>query len=177
MQLLLAQGGANPHRALNQLVRAVLAVKDLRLIVVGPYRPEQIATLEQIHGQEIHDRVYFTGYIDQLHLTPFIDNAAASVVLYESIDMNNHLCAPNRMYQAIGRGTPVLVGANPPMKNLVTKLQTGVVLTTDGHDSGDVENGIRTLLQQLPELKLHSQVHQEDLVWESQRDLMVPLLY
>ena len=99
----LAQGGANPDRHLDSLVTAVLSDGLPKLIVVGPYSERQLADLETVHGPGFKTRVLFTGAVPQMELTPFIDHAVASIVLYEMNSQNTRLCAPNRMYQALSR--------------------------------------------------------------------------
>ena len=172
----LAQGGANPYRALDELVAATLTLHDARLIVVGPYRPTDLERLESRYGTILHERVLFAGFVRQLELTPYIDNALASIVLYQAIDTNNLLCAPNRMYQAIARGTPLVVGMNPPMKQVVEQYRNGIVLETDGSDSAIIAIGLRTFLQQQPELRRQAAAHQHDLSWESQNEAIARLL-
>ncbi len=173
---LLAQGGANPNRCLPQLAEALLAVEGLKLLIVGPYRPEQVEQLEARHGAALHERIRFTGAVPQLELAPFIDHALASVVLYAATDINNLLCAPNRLYQAMVRGIPVLVGSNPPMRDLVNRLRNGIVLASDGSDSADLVQGIRALREQHGALSNCAQAHQGDLLWEKQNDRIARLL-
>jgi len=164
---LLAQGGANPDRHLNSLVAAVLANGQFRLIVVGPFRPQLVADLEREHGPSMRERVLFTGPVPQMELPRFIDRAYASVVLYQANSANTWLCAPNRLYQALVRGVPVVVGANPPMAELVRACRCGVVLKSDGGDVADVCAGLKRLEAEHHEL-VRAAAMKRNLNWESQ---------
>jgi glycosyltransferase involved in cell wall biosynthesis len=164
---LLAQGGANPDRHLGPLVAAVLRSERLRLVVAGPYSPNIPTDLARVHGPVAAERVFFTGLVPQLELSRFIDQAYASVVLYQADSANTRLCAPNRLYQALARGVPVVVGANPPMANLVGSTQCGVVLRTDGNDVDDLCEGLRALEAGHDAFKRMAAV-QRGLTWDSQ---------
>jgi len=98
---LLAQGGANPDRHLEELVEAVLRVEDVKLVVVGPYQPQKLDALRLRWGDQLTNHVYFTGLVPQTELVNYIDHALASVVLYAQSSENTRLCAPNRLYQAL----------------------------------------------------------------------------
>jgi hypothetical protein len=164
---LLAQGGANPDRHLNSLVTAVLRDAQFKLMVVGPYLPQVLTTLQQVHGEALGRQVFFTGPVPQMELTRFIDHAYASVVLYEAHSANTRLCAPNRMYQALARAVPVVVGSNPPMATLVSEARCGVVLATDGGDVDDICDGLRRLAASYDECAEQAAAPR-DLLWESQ---------
>ena len=164
---LLAQGGANPDRHLNSLVAAVLRNRQFRLVVVGPFGARLVADLEQEHGSSLRQRVLFTGPVPQLELTRFIDHAYASVVLYQATSANTRLCAPNRLYQALIRGVPVVVGSNPPMADLVAAANCGIVLNTDGADVDDLCAALDRLESRHEELARAASV-KRDLTWESQ---------
>lgn len=143
---LLAQGGANPDRYFEQLVEAMMRFRRLKLIVVGPYEERQKKKLEEVYGDLLDKTVCFTGFYPQLELTKFIDHAIASIVLYRADDHNNRLCASNRMYQSIVRGTAVVVGCNPPMANFIKRTGFGVALDGDGSDVQDIVRGIHHFL-------------------------------
>jgi succinoglycan biosynthesis protein ExoL len=163
---LLAQGGANPDRHLDSLVAAVLGTPWLKLVVVGPCSPALAGDLERTHGARLGQRVLFTGSVPQLELPRYIDHAYASVILYRMDSENTRLCAPNRLYQALSRGVPVLVGANPPMARVVKELKCGVVLEGDGKDTDDLRRGIEALAAH-PALKGRLE-SRRDFTWESQ---------
>ena len=124
----LAQGGANPDRHLRELISAIIQQRNIKLIVVGPYQERQIEELDTEYGDIWREQVLFTGFVPQLEIKPYIDHAIASVVFYTTQNSNCWLCAPNRLYQALALGVPVVVGHNPPMRQLVGRFACGVVV-------------------------------------------------
>lgn len=169
----LAQGGTNSDRHLEELVKAVTRFPNLKLVVVGPYEHKELEVLAgKVGAQFLEQQVYFTGMVPQMQLVNFIDNALASVVLYDRSTHNSWLCAPNRLYQAVCRGTPVVVGSNPPMASLVRSWGCGVVLSGDGSDVEDITDGIRKMLANHQAFRAEAQANRCNLTWETQASVV-----
>jgi len=165
---LLAQGGANPDRYLDEVVEAVLSIEGIKLIVVGPYSEEIIYKLKNKWGDIVAEKVYFIGSVPQKKLVDFIDHAIASIVLYKKDIDNSWLCAPNRLYQALIRGIPVIVGINPPMTHLVNKYNCGIALSSDGSSIEEIKNGIIKIIENQAEFNKNTKHCLDDISWESQ---------
>ena len=166
---ILAQGGANPGRYLEEVIVAMMDIKDIKLIVVGPFEMEKVSSLRLQYHKNLYKKVFFTGMVPQLELVNYIDNALASIVLYNADQMNSYLCAPNRLYHALSRGVPAIVGSNPPMKSLVEKLKCGVVLQYDGRDVVDIRNGIYSVLESYADYREKAVEQKWAVTWESQK--------
>jgi len=173
---LLAQGGANPDRHLEELVEAVLRVENVKLVVVGPYQPQKIDALRSRWGEHLMDHVYFTGLVPQTGLVNYIDHALASVVLYAQSSENSRLCAPNRLYQALARGVPVLVGANPPMAKVVQQMGCGVVLADDGEDVEGLRLGIEKIVANAQAYQEAAKDARSNFMWEKQTAILAAIV-
>lgn len=136
-QYYLAQGGASPGRNFEVLAEAVIKRGD-RLVVVGDRPEARVRHLKQKFGDVVHQHIFFTGWVEQKDVAHFIDGARAAIVFYSTNSRNGRYCAPNRLYQALSRGLPVIVGCNPPLKRLVESYGCGIVASTDGRDLTDV---------------------------------------
>ena len=165
---LLAQGGANPKRHLASLVEAVLRLDDVALVVVGPFQEDERQQLAHRFGPAFEQRVRFEGLVPQMELVNFIDTALASIVLYDHDQPNSNLCAPNRLYQALSRGTPGVVGCNPPMARVVSEFGCGVVLEGDGRDPSDLQRSLATFLASSTIFKAAAQANRRAFRWENQ---------
>lgn len=166
----LLQGGAHPGRHFSEVVTAIIERldTDIGVVVVGR-RPEVLAaSLHDRWGADFGDHVFFAGWVPQMEVPTYIDHAVASLVLYETRSENELFCAPNRLYQAIARGTPVVVGANPPMATLVSQHGVGVVLAGTGTSPDDIAGGIRTLLADPLRYREAIERVQDLLLWEKQ---------
>jgi len=167
-EYILAQGGGDASRFLNELVDAVMGIKDIKLIVVGPFAEEEIFKLRAEY-KNFDGKIFFTGWVLQFELVNYIDNAVASIVLYNAEKRNSCWCASNRLYQALARGVPVIVGSNPPMRNLVEMLKCGVVLQYDGRSASDIRQGVHSILRRHADYKEKAIEHKRAVSWESQK--------
>lgn len=172
----LAQGGAAPDRHFEELVAAVLGLENLKLIVVGPYQEAQVRRLGDHYGATLSERVLFTGFVPQMEIAPYIDHALASVVLYAMSNENKRLCAPNRLYQAVSRGIPVVVGVNPPMEEFVQRWECGTVLSGSGGDVDDIQSGIKEILIRQEELCRNAELCRSSVTWESQTSNIINIV-
>lgn len=140
-----AQGGASPRRNFDSLAEAVIRGGH-RLVVVGDRPDKKVSSLcERFGAEALHRHIYFTGWVHQDEVARYIDSASAAIIFYSMRSINGRFCAPNRLYQALSRGVPVVVGVNPPMKSVVLKYRCGVVVPTDGSDVDRVVQALEKL--------------------------------
>jgi len=166
----LTQGGGDDERRLAECVEAVVRIGTVKLVVVGRFRRDARAKLKARWGAQLEEFVYFTGMVPQKEMVNYIDHAVASIVIYARTNRNSWLCAPNRLYQAISRGVPVIVGCNPPLMRFIGKTGAGIALQSDGADVQDLTNGIEQMLGHHSTFKQNAQRNRNAYVWDSQVD-------
>jgi glycosyltransferase involved in cell wall biosynthesis len=164
---LLAQGGAHPNRHFSALVEAVVEWGREPLVVVGGVNEEEVERLRARYPS-LNAWVYFTGMIPQMDVVDYIDGASASVVLYMQDSENTWLCSPNRLYQALSRGCPVIVGNNPPMRAIVERAKCGVALCDDGRDPHSIVAGLEDFAAKQGELTRAAKDRVAAFAWRTQ---------
>jgi glycosyltransferase involved in cell wall biosynthesis len=92
--------------------------------------------------------------------------------------LNHRLATPNKLFEAIGAGVPVVVSDLPGMASIVR--QTGVGETCDPSDPADVARALRAILDRSPSdrraLRDHClAVAQDQYNWEEQAERLVDL--
>lgn len=162
----LAQGGAHGDRHLEELVEAILGQQEAKLIVLGGFDPARVEALRQKHGPDFDRWVRFVPYVPQLDVPIYIDAAIASVVFYAQKHLNWIYCAPNRLYQALARGVPVVVGRNPPLQRLIDTCGCGV--TVDETQPESIRQGLLHLLHHRSRYQARVQNHASRFLWETQ---------
>ncbi|WP_345857557.1 glycosyltransferase [Shewanella algae] len=160
----LLQSGAYEVRNFSYLVEAICTSIKMKCIVVGGYDNDYISNLRSKYNN-FDDLIFFVGMVPQVRLVDYIDEAKASVIFYNNKEPNSLLCEPNRLYQAISRGTPVIVGSNPPMARIVNELNCGIVLANCG-------SSVETIIEAFSEFS-KSSIHvassaKNKFIWDSQ---------
>lgn len=139
-RFVLLQSGGYPWRNFVPVIEAVMSEHwpaELRVILVGGAHQPTLRELEQ-RFPNLHQRVLQVGMVPQMQLARFVDNAVASLIFYREELLNQQLCEANRLYQAVSRGCPVVVGRNPPMRRIVEQTGAGLVLEDDGRCSAGI---------------------------------------
>ena len=90
------------------------------------------------------------------------------MVFYQKDDMNNYYCEPNRLFQNLINGNPVVVGCNPSMKDVVERYDVGVVLKSDGTNINDNKVGLQKLLTNYDHYKENLNTAKKNLLWDNQ---------
>ena len=135
-------------RADVESIESVLAFPELKGVVIGGIQPDRMKVFEKKFGkEELEKRIFFTGQIKQLKTPQYIQRCAFSLIFYKNSSANNWYCEPNRMFQNVINGNPVIVGNNPPMKDFVENGGFGIVVDTDGSDVEKIKAGIKDLLE------------------------------
>lgn len=171
-EYILLQGGGHLSRYPIEVLTAIKQHGKYKAIVVGPVDK----SIQELLDDEFAELVYCAGYINQLDLPIFFDNAKFTIILYNCNVPNSLYCEPNRLYQAINRSIPVIVGVNPPMKDIVTKHNVGVVLSDDGRNSDNI-------LDAIFDMEIHFTMFQKNIKgisklysWETQDNIIEKII-
>ena len=160
------QGIVSASRADMESIQAVLAIPNLKAVVVGGIQPERMEEFKQRFGEKmLAERIYFTGRIKQLKTPQYIRMCCIALVFYKNTSPNNWYCEPNRLFQNVINGNPVVVGNNPPMKEFVETNHYGVSVDTDGSDVEKIVDGIKVVLNNPGDYK---DFHIDNALWNKQ---------
>ena len=141
------QGLNDSSRADKESIDAVLTFPDLAAVVVGGFEDTAKQYLEDKYGKSvIKERIYFVGKVPQLKIPQYVGQCFTTLVFYKNVRPNNYYCEANRFYQAVILGLPVVVGCNPPMKELVEEYNLGVVAQTDGSNVDAIYMGLHQVM-------------------------------
>lgn len=127
-KLLLLQGGLSGGRNLEVLVDAMHYVQspDVDLVILGDGLLKQ--SLERkAHSNGSPSRVHFHPAVSQQQLLEFTAAADAGVIPYQATCLNNYYCTPNKLFEFIAAGVPILGSDLPEIRKLVTGNRIGLV--------------------------------------------------
>jgi len=107
-KVVLYQGWISSERNLMTLVHSAEFFSDnvyLILIGYGSYEAELKAALENKPWAE---RVRFLGRVDPDQILSFTAGADVGIIPYQPIDLNHTLCSPNKFFEFVQSGVPVI---------------------------------------------------------------------
>jgi glycosyltransferase involved in cell wall biosynthesis len=173
-RIVLYQGWIASERNLDTLVRSAAGFpSDAYLVVIG-YGEHQ-KDLERIAEEEgIGDRVRFLGRIEPDRIMSLTRGADLGVIPYQPVDLNHELCSPNKFFEFVQAGVPVVAHDLVFFRNM--KAQYGVVETADLSNPSRMTAAIVGLLEdaeRLAEMRDACERAAGPLSWETESRKLV----
>jgi glycosyltransferase involved in cell wall biosynthesis len=131
--IVLHQGRIQHHRGCEALVEAFQHVPDAVLVFLGdgPLRPAVESKVRQLH---LEDRVHFLDPVPPSSLLSTTASADIGVTLLEDTCLNHRFALPNKLFEYLQAGLPVLASDLPEIRRVVLPFRVGrTVDPTDLH--------------------------------------------
>jgi glycosyltransferase involved in cell wall biosynthesis len=131
--IILYQGIIVEGRGIETYLKAVKKADNLYLVILGG--GEHIEKFKLLSEEmKINDRVFFAGKISQDKLLDYTAGAFAGLSLIDDISINNHYALPNKLFEYVMSGLPVIVSNLPQMKKIVLEYDIGEVIKESNED-------------------------------------------
>lgn len=131
--LILHQGSAAANRGVDILIRAVAEVPGAHLVLLGPADSEWPPLREVAQASGVADRVHVLPPVPVDELLEWTADADVGVSLLQDTCENHRLALPNKVFEYVAAGVPVVVSDLSELRRLVTA--NGLGWTVDGTDS------------------------------------------
>lgn len=119
-RILLYQGGLSAGRNLEQLVSAMALVDlpHIHLVLLGDGQlGEQLQ--RRISRLGLRQRVHLHRAVAQRELLEVTASADAGIIPYQATCLNNLYCTPNKLFEFIAAGIPILASDLPELRRLI----------------------------------------------------------
>ena len=130
-KLLLCHEGSLPfNRGLKEMVEAVYYFRDrVCLRIVGDVFGEERAWLKQeIEDKKLHDTIKITGWLPYEKVSEAINDCHAGLILFRDC-INNRLAGPpNKFFNYMNAGLPVLGVDFPEMRQIILEEDCGILI-------------------------------------------------
>jgi len=164
--ILVYQGIIMPGRGIETIFKVLQKYSDSYFIILG-WGEFQSDYEQEAVDMGIHDRVFFAGKVPQDELQNYTAGGDVGLCLIDNISFNNYYALPNKLFEYIMAGLPVIVSDLPQMKAVVEKYNIGAVVP-----EGDEDEVIRVLKKWKERPSLYNNLKQncklasEELNWE-----------
>jgi glycosyltransferase involved in cell wall biosynthesis len=145
-RLALYVGALTTGRGLELSIMALNQIDDVRLRLVGPARPAYLQELVQLAQTEgVSDRVEFAGAVSPDELIETISEASVGLALIQPICLSYRMSLPNKVFEYVAAGLPVLGSDLPAISALVNEHRIG--LLAEPGEVGDVAAKLGEMLE------------------------------
>jgi len=167
-KIILYQGHFRPGRGLMQLIEAMSTIEEAHLVLIGGGELED-EILGKIKSLNIKDKISLIGYIPTKELIRVAAAADLGVVLFEPTSLNYTYALPNKFFEYIMAGIPVLASTLETFESYIDQYKTG--MTVDPGDVTAIAQTIKLMLSNEDKLKHwqnNARKASEILNWENE---------
>ncbi len=128
--IILYIGGYVAGRGLENLILSAKFIRQGVIVFIG-FGTAEGKLKELVKEHSLTDKVKFTGPVSPDSLIQYIESASLGVVLFTKVDLNNYYCSPNKLFEYINAGLPVVCSDFPFMKSVVENYEVGKTCNPD----------------------------------------------
>jgi glycosyltransferase involved in cell wall biosynthesis len=166
-------GAVTRNRGIEVSIRALAQTPGARLRLLGPSGAGYRAELERLAAdQGVADRVEFAGAVPPGRVIDSLRGATAGLSLIQPTCLSYELSLPNKIFEYLLAGLPVLVSDLPVMGSFVEERGVGVLARPD--DPSDVAAKLAELMRPERNRELRDAVAKAaaELRWEPESGLL-----
>ncbi|HSH52179.1 MAG TPA: glycosyltransferase, partial [Bacteroidales bacterium] len=172
---ILYQGALNVGRGLEQMIDAMHFIENVHFTIIG--NGDLMNKLkQQVKEKNLENKVSFKGRIPFQELAVETKKADLGIALEENIGLNYYYALPNKLFDYIQSGVPVLVSPFPEMQKIVNKYEIGTV-----YDHKDPKmlakkiNEIFRLKNRYQKWKNNTRKAAKELCWEKEEKTLIDI--
>jgi glycosyltransferase involved in cell wall biosynthesis len=171
--LLLQGAGINVERGAEELVDAMAYLDEHLLLIIGS--GDVWPVLEQ-KAKSLPTKVRLIARLPKEQLVSYTHAADLGISVDKDTNLNYHFSLPNKVFDYIHAGLPILASRLPEIEQLVSRHQVGEFI--DSHDPKHIAERIRGMLtsERFPEYKRNALKAAETLTWQNEKQKLLKLL-
>jgi glycosyltransferase involved in cell wall biosynthesis len=125
-RIVIYQGGLIKGRGVESLLKAFAGFDDDKhVLVLMGYGELEPLVKEYVAS---HSNIYFQEAVVPTAVLQYTASADVGISYIDNPSLNDHLCLPNKLFEYIMTGLPVIVNNAPEMRRLVNENRIGIVM-------------------------------------------------
>jgi len=118
--VVLYHGALGPHRGVEQLIAALdePGLDDAHLVLMGS-GPSRESYVAEAARPSRRGRIHVLDPVPPAALLPWVASADVGAMPIEASTLNHYLSTPNKLFECLAAGTPVVVSDFPSMRAIV----------------------------------------------------------
>lgn len=154
-------------RHVVEQVEALAHLPDVGLVFMGK-GPLHDALIERAAQLGLSDRVQIIPPVPVDSIAPTLAQAHVAMVLIDAEAPNDNLAVPNKFYEAVAAGVPMVIHPTPEVARLVQRYDIGV--PCDAADPASIAQAVQTVLEpdNYERLRANVQRARADITWANE---------
>jgi glycosyltransferase involved in cell wall biosynthesis len=130
MKILLYQGVILHGRGLGPVFEALQNIKNCVLIIIGGGECTQHYKKLAVE-KDLSEKVFFYGKVEQKDLLHYTAGADIGLSLIENLSLSYYYALPNKLFEYILTGVPVLASNFPQIVEIIDKYKVGIYISPE----------------------------------------------
>jgi len=140
--ILLYQGNVTFGRGIEAFFYAVQLIDNAVGVVLGDGPALEMFRYRVLAGE--WKRIFLPGKVPLIDLPSYTASSTIGIVLTQDTCLNHRLTLPNKLFEYIHAGLPVVCSNLPAMAQIINEYRIGVLVNPE--DPASIANGIRSIL-------------------------------
>jgi len=169
--IILQGAGINMDRGAEELVEAMENVDAAVLLIVG--NGDVVPRLkEMVNNMNLSGKVIFIPKQSPEKLSSYTHISEIGISLDKDTNLNYRYSLPNKIFDYIQAGIPILASDLPEIKKIVKEMDLGIICKN--HKPDEIANNINIMLENNFKESKKSQLNKaaDELTWESQEHIL-----
>jgi glycosyltransferase involved in cell wall biosynthesis len=149
--LVLYHGLFGMSRGVEHMAQAILleGLEEVHAVALGMGSRERLD--EWSEEPRFGGRLHVLDAVPPTELLDWVRGADVDVIALQSTTLNHHLCTPNKLWESLATGVPVVVSDFPIMRKIVMDDPDGPLgAVCDPAEVGSIAEAIRTIIDGSP---------------------------
>ena len=146
--VVLYHGGLFPQRGIEELIEAIALVPGAELVLMG-YGALEAELPGRIAASSAGARIHVLPAVPPADLHDWVAAADVAAMPIQPSTLNHRLTTPNKLFEAMTAGVPIVASDLPGMASIVSATGCGVLC--DPADPASIAAAIRQILDAAPE--------------------------
>jgi glycosyltransferase involved in cell wall biosynthesis len=147
--IVLYHGGLGPHRGIEPVMDAMLRpeLADAHLVLLG-FGEKRDTYRRAAASPRWHGRLHVLEAVPPSELLSWVASADVGAVVIEASTLNHYLSTPNKLFECLAAGVPVVASDFPAMRPIVAEAPGGPLgELADPGDVAGIAAAIRSVLE------------------------------
>ncbi|MDB9708186.1 glycosyltransferase [Planktotalea frisia] len=152
------------------ILNALSLIENAHLVILGKLVPLQYKEemLQLAENLGLSDRFHTVEQVDYSELTPTLSSADVGIIVRDPSILNNHVSLPNRIFDYMFAGVPVVTPNIPDISKIVLGEKMGGVVYERTPQAW--AQSIQEVLEQQVEMRINALEAAKKMTWETQED-------
>ncbi|MEI6747934.1 MAG: glycosyltransferase [Bacteroidales bacterium] len=172
--IILMQGaGINIQRGAEEAVEAMQYLPDCVLLIIGGGDVLELLK-EKTIMLNLFDKVIFIPKQSYARLREYTANADIGLTIDKDTNLNYRFSLPNKLFDYIHSGLPVLASRLPEISRIIEKYKVGSFI--ENHDPQHIAEKINGMLadkQKMSEYKANATLATKELNWQNEEKVLI----